>query len=87
MKKPVPIPEPHPPEELRALCGLCDVKIRYVQGRPGNAWELSVVVPARPATHVSGGRGRSRAARILQTVEYDVWNEAAKWLMAQRDAR
>jgi len=31
---------PKPPEELRALCGLCDIEYVYVPGRPGHAWKL-----------------------------------------------
>lgn len=75
-KLPAPVsdPNPQPPEELRALCALCDVKVKFIAGRPGNAWELYV------------NTRRGRFGRILQSVEYDAWNDIVKWLVEQRDA-
>lgn len=56
-----------PPEELRALCSMCDVKTEYIYGRPGHAWRLSV----------SG-----KPSITLQSVVYDDWNEAVKKLVS-----
>lgn len=70
---------PAPPEELQALCALCDVRWKVVPGRAANTWELYVYAFNRY------GIAYDKYARTVQTVEYDVWNEIVKWLVSQRD--
>jgi hypothetical protein len=57
---------PQPPEELRALCGLSDVRIEYIHGRPAKTWRLSV----------SG-----KPSITLQSVQYEDWAQAVKTLL------
>lgn len=71
---------PNPPEELRALCALCDVRWKFVPGRGANTWELYVYVFNRH------GLPRQKYGRVVQTVDYEVWNDHVKWLVEQRGA-
>lgn len=66
-KATVPLEE-QPPEELRALCSLANVKITFVKGRPARTWRLTSDI--------------SDSAVTLQTVEYDAWADACKLLTA-----
>ena len=56
----------HPPEELRALCALSDVKIEYVYGKPAKTWRLSV---------------SDKPSITLQTVQFEDWVAAVKILL------
>jgi len=49
-----------PPEELRALCGLCDIKWEYVYGRPGHAWKLWAAAD-------------SDYVIVIQSTQYEDW--------------
>jgi hypothetical protein len=65
-----------PPEELQALCALCDVFVQFEPGRGANTWRLTVYRAHPP---------HERISRIMQSVAYDDWNEIVKELVRMRD--
>lgn len=62
-------PALQPPEELKALCGLSDIRIEYVRGRPARTWMLTN--PKNPF----------KSSITLQSVQYEDWAEAVKTLI------
>lgn len=68
----LPDPGTEPPEELRALCALCDIGYIYVHGRPARTWRLSV------------RKGGINNNITLQSTQFEDWNDAVKKLVAWR---
>lgn len=58
------------PEDIRALCGMLDIHVRWVGGYPGNAWEMSLFYD------IDGVR--CRMDHRIQTIEYDIWLQIAR---------